>query len=90
MREEAERAYAEKRKRPVLGARRLLRQHPWAEPAAPRKKRKGPPPTFMVVDDDELQALCEKETKYFGDARTSRRGRAGSAERRRSSPREPI
>ena len=73
MREEAERAYAEKRKRPVLGARRLLRQHPWAEPAAPRKKRKGPPPTFMVVDDDELQALCEKETKYFGDAHESAR-----------------
>ncbi len=69
MREDAERAYAAKRKRPVLGARRLLRQHPWAEPAAPRKKRKpGPVPTFMVVDDDELQSLCEKETRYFGDA----------------------
>lgn len=69
MREDAERAYAAKRKRPVLGARRLLRQHPWAEPAAPRKKPKpGPPPTYMVVDDEELQRLCEEETRCFEEA----------------------
>jgi len=68
-RSDAERAHAAARKRPVLGATRLLAQHPWAEPAAPRKKPKpGPVETFMVVDDEELEALCKREVKAFGEA----------------------
>jgi len=68
-RTDAERSYAAKRKRPVLGAARILTQSPWAEPAAPRKKSKpGPLETFLVVDDDDLQEHCEREVKAFEGA----------------------
>lgn len=80
-RKDGERAYAATRKRPVLGAARLLAQHPWAEPAAPRKPPKpGPVETFMVVDDDELEALCRREVKAFGEAYDEARERVRKAE----------
>ncbi|MEQ8455022.1 MAG: hypothetical protein RIB77_12100 [Sandaracinaceae bacterium] len=61
----AERAYREERSYPVLGAERLTAQHPWAEPASPRKRRRGVIPSFRVVDDTALEVHCAKETRGF-------------------------
>ena len=73
----AEKAHARERRWPVLGAERLLRQHPWAEPASPRKQKRGPPPGFRVIDDDELEEHCEKETEAFRERhRAARKARA--------------
>lgn len=74
-RADAERTYAQARTRPVLGAARILAQHPWSEPAAPRKERSGRPPTYMVVDDDELEELCAREEAAFGEAHEAARKR---------------
>ncbi|GAB5548000.1 MAG: hypothetical protein SangKO_077600 [Sandaracinaceae bacterium] len=49
-RRDAERAHAQARRWPVLGAERLMKQHPWAEPASPRKRNPGPIPSFRVID----------------------------------------
>ena len=68
-----EQAHARERKFPVLGAERLMKQHPWAEPASPRKRNPGPIPSFRVIDDDELEAHCEKETEAFRDAHEAAR-----------------
>ncbi|MEQ8460268.1 MAG: hypothetical protein RIB77_38605 [Sandaracinaceae bacterium] len=72
-----EQAHAKERKFPVLGAERLMKQHPWAEPASPRKRNPGPIPSFRVIDDDELEEHCAKETEFFRDAHEkARRARA--------------
>ena len=72
-RRDAERAHAQARKWPVLGAERLMKQHPWAEPASPRKRNPGPIPSFRVIDDDELEEHCAKETEHFRDAHAAAR-----------------
>ncbi|MEQ8728397.1 MAG: hypothetical protein RID81_44355 [Sandaracinaceae bacterium] len=54
-----------------------MKQHPWAEPASPRKRNPGPIPSFRVIDDDELEEHCAKETESFRDAHErARRARA--------------
>ncbi|MEQ8886317.1 MAG: hypothetical protein RID93_01690, partial [Sandaracinaceae bacterium] len=72
-RRSAEQAHAKERKWPVLGAERLMKQHPWAEPASPRKRNPGPIPSFRVIDDDELEEHCAKETEHFRDAHEAAR-----------------
>ncbi|MEC7524667.1 MAG: hypothetical protein VYE22_32610 [Myxococcota bacterium] len=64
-RREAERAMGRERRYPVLGAERLKRQHPWAEPASRRKRRRGVAPSFRVVDDHALTIHCKKEVRSF-------------------------
>jgi REP element-mobilizing transposase RayT len=50
-----------RRRSPVLGAMRITRQHPWAEPRSPRTFREGPTPCFMVTGSDELRVHCAME-----------------------------
>jgi REP element-mobilizing transposase RayT len=50
---------------PVLGAMRITRQHPWAEPRSPRTFREGPTPCFMVTGSDELRVQCAMEAVDF-------------------------
>ena len=65
LRELKERALAESRTRPVLGALAVTRQHPWGEPSSPRTFRDGPRKSFMVVGDELLRIQCALETKQF-------------------------
>jgi len=64
-RRRAEGAYRRERRAPVLGVERMKAQHPWAEPASPRKRRRGIIPSFRVIDDTALEIHCAKETRGF-------------------------